>query len=70
MSLVIGILTFILILTSIASQPRSALPVPIRKSPLAAALPRLDLRRMSRSRWEQVPWYIRTTVEGTTPDDQ
>lgn len=54
-----------LILTSIASQPRSALPVPIRKAPLAAALPRLDIARMSRSRWEQVPWYIRTTVEGT-----
>lgn len=54
-----------LILTSIANQPRSALPVPIRKAPLAAAFPRLDIARMSRSRWEQVPWYLRTTVEGT-----
>jgi hypothetical protein len=54
-----------LILTSIASQPRSSLPVPIRKAPLQAALPRLDLARMGRSRWEQVPWYIRTTAEGT-----
>jgi hypothetical protein len=54
-----------LILTSIASQPRSALPVPIRKSPMAATLPRMDLARMGRTRWEQVPWYIRTTAEGT-----
>lgn len=55
-----------LILTSIASQPRSALPVPIRKAPLSSALPRMDLARMGRTRWEQVPWYIRTTVEGTS----
>jgi hypothetical protein len=55
-----------LILTSLASQPRSTLPIPIRKAPLAAALPRLDMARIGRSRWEQVPWYIRTTVEGTS----
>jgi anti-sigma factor RsiW len=54
-----------LILTSIASQPRSSLPVPIRKAPFAAALPKLDLARLGRSRWEQVPWYVRTTLEGT-----
>jgi hypothetical protein len=54
-----------LILASISNQPRSTLPVPIRKAPLAAALPRMDIARMSRSRWEQVPWYIRTTAEGT-----
>lgn len=55
-----------LILTSIASQPRSALPIPIRKAPLSATLPRMDLARLGRTRWEQVPWYIRTTVEGTS----
>jgi hypothetical protein len=52
------------IVNSIASQPRSSLPIPIRKSPLAAVLPRLDFATFSRSRWEQVPWYIRTSVEG------
>ena len=54
-----------LIITSIANQPRSTLPIPIRKAPLSATLPRLDMARMGRSRWEQVPWYIRTTLEGT-----
>jgi hypothetical protein len=52
-----------LILTSIASQPRSTLPVPIRKSPFSATLPRIDLQR-SRSRWERTPWFIRTGAEG------
>ncbi|MDR3606595.1 MAG: zf-HC2 domain-containing protein [Oligoflexia bacterium] len=52
------------LISSIASQPRSTLPIPIRKSPLAAVLPRLDFATFSRSRWEQVPWYIRTSVEG------
>lgn len=54
-----------LLLTAIASQPRSSLPIPIRKSPLAVVLPRLDIATLSRSRWEQVPWYVRTSVEGT-----
>lgn len=52
------------LLSTIASQPRSALPIPIRKSPLAAVLPRLDMATLSRSRWEQVPWYLRTSFEG------
>jgi hypothetical protein len=55
-----------LILTSVASQPRSSLPIPIRKAPFAVALPRLDMARLGRSRWEQIPWYIRTTLEGTS----
>ena len=52
-----------MIVSSLASQPRSALPVPIRKSPLAMPLPRLDVGRLSRSRWEQIPWYLRTSIE-------
>lgn len=55
-----------LIITSIASQPRSALPIPIRKAPFAVALPRLDIARLGRSRWDQLPWYVRTTLEGTS----
>jgi Putative zinc-finger len=53
-----------IILSSITSQRRSSLPIPIRKSPLASGLPRLGLTRLGRSRWDQIPWYIRTTVEG------
>lgn len=57
---------FRLILTSLASQPRATLPIPIRKAPLTSHLPRLEMARLGRSRWEQVPWYIRTTVEGSS----
>jgi hypothetical protein len=50
------------ILTSISSQPRTPLPLAIRKTPLAFALPRIDLHT-HRSRWERTPWYIRTSIE-------
>jgi predicted anti-sigma-YlaC factor YlaD len=48
-----------ILVSSVATQPRSSLPIPIRKAPLAAVLPRLDFATFSRSRWEQVPWYFR-----------
>lgn len=51
------------ILSSISSQTRSELPVPIRKAPLAFQAPRLDPRHR-RSRWERAPWFVRTGVEG------
>ena len=47
----------------IANQPRSVLPIPIRKSPLYSIIPRID-HKTSRARWEKTPWYIRTSVEG------
>ena len=62
-----------LILTSISNQPRSTLPVPIRKSPLAGSFLGLDaLSSLTalgesvtrKSRWERTPWFIRTSVEG------
>lgn len=52
-----------LILSTLSSQPRSTLPVPIRKSPLGFNLPKLDLRNR-KSKWEQVPWFVRTGAEG------
>jgi hypothetical protein len=51
------------ILDSISSQPRSTLPVPIRKAPLSASIPRLEFH-MRRSRWDRMPWFIRTGAEG------
>jgi hypothetical protein len=54
-----------LLLTSIAGQPRSALPPEIRKSPFSAGLPKLDWLQPGRTRWEHIPWYIRTTLEST-----
>ncbi len=48
---------------SIAHQPRSQLPIVLRKSPLSFALPKLtSLSR--RSRWERAPWFIRSSIEG------
>jgi len=52
------------VLTSIANQPRSTLPIPIRKSPLTAAMPRVETSFLSRGRWERLPWYVRTAIEG------
>jgi|GEM_PF-1513021 len=52
-----------LIVSSINGQARSALPVPIRKSPFSASLPRLD-PFSRRSRWERLPWFLRTGLEG------
>jgi anti-sigma factor RsiW len=54
-----------LILTAIAGQPRATLPQPLKKSPLAAVLPKLDLRHAGKSRWEGIPWHLRTLLEGT-----
>jgi hypothetical protein len=54
-----------LLLSAISGQPRSTLPVPIRKAPLTATLPRLDMAAVGRSRWESLPWYVRTTAEAT-----
>jgi hypothetical protein len=54
-----------LILTSIASQPRTALPPSLRKSPLSASLPRAELDRSARTRWQRIPWLLRTSIEGT-----
>jgi hypothetical protein len=52
-----------IILSSISARPRATLPIPIRKFPLVSGLPRLSLR-ISRSRWDHIPWYLRTSIEG------
>jgi hypothetical protein len=52
-----------IILNSLSAQPRATLPIPIRKSPLVSGLPHLGLK-LSRSRWDHIPWYLRTTIEG------
>src|SRR5947209_10855726 len=49
---------------TIASQPRSALPIPIRKAPLTAPLPKRSLLRRTSFRWSQMPWHLRTPIEG------
>ncbi len=64
---------FRVILESIGSQPRTGLPIPIRKAPLARG-PRFDasgqalvrdLARIGRLRWRRLPWYLRTSIEGS-----
>jgi len=56
------------VLSAITSLPRATLPEPIRKAPLMlhrlrgeASLP----APTHRSFWRRIPWYIRTTMEGT-----
>lgn len=51
-----------LLLNTIHRQPKHPLPIPMRKSPLSASLPRLEM--LGRSRWERLPWFIRTGLEG------
>jgi hypothetical protein len=60
-----------LLLTSVASQPRIALPVAIRKAPLAEARGSSQGPKDKRFRirekiklWSTAPWYIRVPVEG------
>ena len=54
-----------LLITSIASQPRASLPLEMKKSPFSSVLPRFGQHQPGKSRFDFVPWYIRTTVEGT-----
>jgi hypothetical protein len=61
-----------LLLSSIASQPRTSLPVAIRKAPLSAPIHPLSKAQsgvswMARLRkWSNVPWYIRVPAEGAS----
>ena len=55
-----------IILTSIENQARIPLPISIRKSPLTSGLPKLEITHLSRSKWEQIPWYLRTGIEGAS----
>lgn len=54
-----------IILTAIANQPRSALPVPIRKAhDWSKKLRKRGWIASGRSHWERLPWYVRSSVEG------
>lgn len=57
-----------ILVSAISNQPRSVLPIPIRRAPFSATFAIRDaMRRQSiRSRWEAVPWYLRTALEGTS----
>ncbi len=51
------------ILNRLRNLPKSSLPVPIRKAPLSSPLPRIETTD-HRSRWERLPWFVRTGLEG------
>ncbi len=56
-----------IILSSIASQPRSTLPIPVRKAPFTASIPKAErVRGLARTRWQRVPWYLRSSIEGVS----
>jgi hypothetical protein len=54
------------LLAQVAGQPKATLPPQLRKAPFSAIVPPTDVARGARSRWERVPWFIRTTIEGTS----
>ena len=54
---------YLLILSTVNSQPRTALPIPLRKDPFSNKLPGLGIKG-SRARWQNLPWYFRTGIEG------
>ena len=53
------------LIETLAAQPRSALPIPIRKSGFRAARRGLDFTPSGKTRWQAIPWYLRTPLEGT-----
>lgn len=53
---------FRLIITAVASKPRSSVPISLQKAPFSSRLPRLDLG-LKTTRWARIPWYIRTPLE-------
>lgn len=55
---------FRLILASIANQPRSSLPIAIKRAPFNSALPRKDISRLRRTGWDSIPWYAKASIEG------
>src|SRR3954463_12289593 len=54
------------LLAQVAGQPKAVMPPQLRKAPFSAIVPPSDVARGARSRWERVPWFVRTTVEGTS----
>jgi hypothetical protein len=53
-----------LILASIGNQPRSSLPIAIKRAPFNSALPRKDISRLRRTGWDSIPWYAKASIEG------
>jgi DNA-directed RNA polymerase specialized sigma24 family protein len=57
-----------LLVSSIASQPRTALPVAIRKAPFSVPVAKSAAAKVTWiariARWTHVPWYIRVPAEG------
>lgn len=53
-----------IVLSAIAGLPKATLPAPLKRAPLSAALPRVENVSFRLTRWQRLPWYLRTTLEG------
>ncbi|MGK5088100.1 hypothetical protein WDW86_11130 [Bdellovibrionota bacterium FG-2] len=53
-----------ILLDAIANLPKVPLPEPLRKAPFSGPLPRLDISGGEKNRWERLPWYLRSLIEG------
>ncbi len=54
---------YLQVITVISSQKKVTLPPELRKAPLSATLPRVTPSKMTLTRWEKIPWYLRTSLE-------
>lgn len=53
-----------ILVDTLSSQPRSSLPVPIRRAPMSAPLPRRGISFLRGLQWSRLPWHLRTPLEG------
>ncbi len=54
---------YLQIVGAIRGQMKAEIPEALKKAPLSATLPQLTSSQFSISKWERLPWYLRTTLE-------
>lgn len=52
------------ILKKLSEQPRLSLPPALKKNLKKTSVPKLELLWLNFGRWDKLPWYLRTCVEG------
>lgn len=53
-----------LIISTLSEQPKAPLPLTLKKSPYATPLPRGRASQFAIAYWEEIPWFVRTLIEG------
>ena len=55
---------FIQIKNQLGIRSRATLPVGLRQNPLGSGFKAIQWAKLSRTQWEQIPWFLRTPIEG------